>query len=194
MKYFRRYNPDGSCRIICLRCFATIGAAKNSPEVVDLEHQHVCRGQHAVEPNQQSIGNLRPVETFHPAGLSSVLDFAARLRGPDVVLILTTTVLLLYGFPTIIELAAIHWGIPTVGIIVFGDLVGCACLATILRMPATGATLYLALLLCEIGLDSSGALPRPLLPWILDLVPTIAVTGKIASVRSTILKSSRLIS
>lgn len=192
MKYFRRYNSDESCKIICLQCFATIGTAKNSTDALDLEHQHVCSGPHVVRPDQQSTGNFRVIQTSDPAVSGSLLDFAAHLRMPDMALLLVTILLLLYGLPSVIEFAALYWRISAVGIIVFGDVAGCACLATILRMPATGVTLYLALLVCEIGLQSTGALPRPLLPWILDLLPTIAVTGKIATVRSAVLKSSRL--
>ena len=181
MKYFRRHNPDESCRIICLRCFTTIGTANNSTEALDLEHQHVCAGPHVAKPDQQSTGNFRVLQTSDPAGSSSLLDFAAHLRMPDMALLLMSILMLIYGLPSVIESAALYWRIPAVGIIVLGDLAGCVCLATILRMPATGVTLYLALLLCEIILQCTGALPRPLLPWILDLLPTIAVTGKIAS-------------
>ena len=192
MKFFRRYSPDGSCRIICLRCFTTIGTAKHSSETLGLEDKHVCASQHVVRANQQSTGNFRVVQTSNLDGTSSLLNFAAHLQMPDIALLLMAILLLLYGFPSVIELAALHSRIPTVGIIGFGDLAGCACLATVLRMPATGLALYLALLACEIGLYSAGALPRPLLPWILDLLPVIAVMGIIASIRSAVLKSSQL--
>jgi hypothetical protein len=169
MKYFRRYNPDGSCRIICLRCFATIATAKDSPEALDFEHQHVCARQHRSAPQQKSTGNFRVIKTFLPAKSSSVLNFVARLPRPDVALLLMLTLLLLYGFPTIIEVAALQLRIPTIAVILFGDLVACAFLSTILRMRNTGVSLYLALSLCEIGFHSTGTLPCPFLPWILDL-------------------------
>ena len=192
MKYFRRHNPDESCGIICLRCFETVGTANNSTEALDLENQHVCSGPHAVRPKQQSTDNLRVVQASRLAGSGSVLDFAAHLRMTGMALLLLLIVMLLYGLPSVIESAALYSRIPAVGIIAFGDLAGCVCLATILRMPSTGVALYLSLLVCEIGLYSTGAVPRALLPWILDLLPTIAVTGKIASVRSVVSKSSRL--
>jgi hypothetical protein len=91
---------------------------------------------------------------------------------------------LLYAFPTVVELAAVRYAVPTMGIILFGDLVGCACLATFLRSPFIAGVLYVSLTFCELWLHSSGALRRALLPWILDLVPTLVVVGKIAWMRA----------
>jgi hypothetical protein len=101
--------------------------------------------------------------------------------------------LLLYAFPTVVELAAARYAVPSIGIVLFGDLVGCACLATIFRTPVVAGALYLLLTICELWLHSSGAVQRAFLPWILDLVPTLMVVGKIAWMRAHTRTSSFLL-
>ena len=115
---------------------------------------------------------------------SSFLKSAARLQMPYTPLFFLAVFLLLYAFPTVVELAAVRYAVPAMGIILFGDLVGCVCLATILRSPYIAGALYVSLTFCELWLQSSGAVRSAVLPWILDLVPTLVVVGKIARMRA----------
>lgn len=183
MKYFRRYAPDGSCVIICLRCFATIGAAGNLPEAQGLESLHECPWRAVAGQPQSSPVSCNRSESRSRDSSGRILDFAARVPNSHTGLLILAVLLILYGLPTIVELVAVHRAFPAMGLIAFGDLLGCVCLSTLLEMPALGVTLYLALLLVEIGIDAMGALPRPALPWILDLVPTLVVIRKSALLR-----------
>ena len=184
MEYFRRYNPDGSCVVICLRCFATIGAAGNVSAALTLENVHECVRHPIADQNQVSTPILRGVETSRENLSSRFLKSAARLQMPYTLLFFLAIFLLLYAFPTVIELAAVRWAVPAFGIVLFGDLIGCACLATILRAPVVAGALYLLLTVCEFWLHSTGVVRRVLLPWILDLVPALVVAGRIAWVRA----------
>ena len=186
MEFFRRYNPDGSCVVICLRCFATIGNAGNVSAALSLEKVHECaRRQIAVaDQKQTSPAILSGVETARGDLSSRFLQSAVSLQMPYTPLFFLAIFLLLYAFPTVLELAALRWAVPAIGIVLFGDLVGCACLATILRAPVVAGALYLSLTICELWLHSSGAIRRVFLPWLLDSVPTLVVAGKIAWIRA----------
>lgn len=193
MEYFRRYNPDGSCVVICLRCFATIGTAGNVSAALTLENVHACT-RHPVAVQKQAVTEISTGIKTSSEGLSSrFLSTAARLQMPYMPLFFLAIIILLYAFPTVVELAAVHYAVPSIGIVLFGDLVGCVCLATILRTPVVAAVLYLLLTFCELWLRSSGAVRGVFLPWILDLVPTLVVVGKIAWVRAHTRTSSYLL-
>ncbi len=184
MEYFRRYNPDGSCVVICLRCFATIGTAGNVPAALTLENVHECTRHPIIDQEQASPAIFGGGERALGSLSSSFLRSATRLQMPYTPLFFLAVFLLLYVFPTVLELAAVRFAVPAIGIVVFGDFVGCACLATILRTPVVAGALYLSLTVCELWLHSSGVIRRVLLPWIMDLVPTLVVMGKIAWVRA----------
>ena len=184
MEYFRRYDPDGSCVVICLRCFATIGTARNVSAALTLENVHECARHPIANQKQASTGILSGVKTWRGGLSSRFLGTAARLRMPYTPLFFLAIFVLLYAFPTVIELVAVRCAVPAIGIVLFGDLVGCACLATIFRTPVVAGALYLSLTFCELWLHSSGAVRREFLPWILDLVPALVVVGKIAWMRA----------
>lgn len=184
MEYFRRYDPDGSCVVICLRCFATIGTAGNVSAALTLENVHECTRHRIADQKQASTAILRGVGASRGDLSTRFLRSAARLQMPYTPLFFLAIFLLLYAFPTVVELAAVRYAVPAIGIVLFGDLVGCACLATILRSPVVACALYLLLTICELWLHSSGAVRRAVLPWILDLVPTLVVVGRIAWIRA----------
>ncbi|MES2220948.1 MAG: hypothetical protein V4587_08290 [Acidobacteriota bacterium] len=183
MEYFRRYNPDGSCVVICLRCFATIGTAGNVSAALTLESVHECVRDGAADQHPASMRIVGGVEDLRGNLSSTFLRSAARLRMPYTPLFFLAVVVLLYAFPTLVEFAAERCAVPAVGIVLFGDVMGCACLATILRQPVVAGALYVALTCCELWLHSSGAIRSVFLPWILDLVPTLVVAGEVAWMR-----------
>lgn len=183
MKYFRRYQPDGSCAIICLECFQTIGTAHDSEHAAQLELLHSCPGPNAA----QSSASLPGADRQAPPRQSwsdRFFQFVARLPGPQSALLFLAILLLVYVLPTALEFAAVHSGSSAIAVILLGDFIGCACLATLLRMPLLGVALYISLLSCELCLHTINAVHRIYLPWILDLVPTLVAAGRIASIRA----------
>ena len=192
MEYFRRYDPDGSCVVICLRCFATIGTAGTVSAALTLENVHECARHSIADRKQASTGILSGVGTWRGDLSSRFLSTAARLQMPYAALFFLAVFALLYAFPTVVEFAAVQYAVPTFGVILFGDLVGCICLATLLRSPFIAGALYVSLTFCELWLNSSGAVRREFLPWILDFVPTLVVVGKIAWMRAHTRTSSLL--
>lgn len=184
MEYFRRYDPDGSCVVICLRCFATIGTAGNMSAALTLENAHECTRHAIAGQKQASLGIARRFAASRIDLSSSFLRAAARLQMPYTPLFFLAIFVLLYAFPTVVEFAAVRWAVPAIGVVLFGDVVGCACLATILRSPFLAGALYVSLTFCELWLHSSGAVRRAVLPWILDLIPTLVVVGRIAWIRA----------
>ena len=184
MEYFRRYDPDGSCVVICLRCFATIGTAGNMSAALTLENAHECTRHPVADQKQASPGIAHRFAASRIDLSSSFLRAAARLQMPYTPLFFLAVFVLLYAFPTVVEFAAVRYAVPAIGVVLFGDVVGCACLATILRSPIIAGALYVSLTFCELWLHSSGAVRRAVLPWILDLIPTLVVVGRIAWIRA----------
>jgi hypothetical protein len=185
MRYYRRYQTDGSCTVICTHCFATLGKAADFAAAGDLEERHVCG---KAVPPEFSDAALRSFASFRkPAGggRERIVDFVRRLGERFPVLAFAAVALIVYGVPTLIELTIANNVTPWAGTVVFGDLIGCACLAVLFRMPATALFLYLGLTAFEGWLYFSGAVPADGLAWIADSVPMLAVAGRMAYLRST---------
>jgi hypothetical protein len=183
MEYFRRYNPDGSCVVICLRCFATVGSAGNVAAALTLENVHECTRHPLAEQKPASAEMMGAVEGSRESLSSRFLRSAARLPMRYTPLFFLAVIVLLYAFPTAVEFGAERWAFPAIAIVLFGDLMGCACLATILRQPVVAGALYVGLTFCELWLHSSGAIRSVFLPWVLDLVPTLVVAGEVVWIR-----------
>lgn len=69
-------------------------------------------------------------------------------------------------------------------VLLFGDLIGCACLATFLEMPVFGIALYLLLTVAEAFLYYTHLLSPGHLALFTDLVPMAIVIRKIMRMRS----------
>lgn len=92
--------------------------------------------------------------------------------------------LIVYGLPTIVEFMAaqdLHLGFA---VLLFGDLIGCACLATFLEMPVFGIALYLLLTIAEACLYFTHYISPGHLALFTDLVPMAVVVRRIARLRS----------
>lgn len=189
MDYYRRYNPDGSCIIICTHCFATLGAATGADQIAALECRHVCGEAVAprVPPEPISAppvsappGDSKQIRKSGVAGsiLPALLDkFSPRSR-------FLLAAFFLYGLPTVAEMALRHRFSPWIIIIAFGDLTGSLCLALLLRMPLAALLLYAGLTLSEACMYLSGFVRVHTLVWIVDLVPTLIVAFMLARLRS----------
>ena len=184
MEFHRRFNQDGSCEIICVICFQTVGIAKGNAAAKEIEARHICR--------LDAVPDASASERISRSGLSAVLQYidtptrvpaiAQRLPLP---LVSLTVALFLYALPTAVEWIVTRRTNPWVGSIILGDLVGCACLATIFRMPRTGVLLYVLLTGCEAFLYEFRLISATTLAWIVDIVPMLVVAGLIVRSRLT---------
>lgn len=111
-------------------------------------------------------------------------DWMRIVGNRNAVLLFLATVGLLYALPTILELIAAHRAMPTMDIIVFGDLTGCVCLAILFGMPLTGVVLYLLLAAVEGFLCFAGILSASTLAWFTDLLPMVIAVRRIAVLRA----------
>lgn len=105
--------------------------------------------------------------------------------------VLLLAVLITYGLPTMVELMAAHDLHISIGIVLFGDVIGCACLVSVLDMPVFGVALYILLTLCEGWLYFTHAISAGHLAWFTDLVPMAVVALRIARMRAIAHPSSR---
>lgn len=183
MRYYRRYYSDGRCVIICTRCFTTLGTAAGFTTATELEAQHVC-GQPMMP--RVSDAALKSYATFRDRdnGTERFLNFLRRLDRKYVGLLFAAIALVVYALPNLMELAALRYASPWLVNIIFGDLIGCLCLALVLRMPRTGVVLYLALSLVEGWLYATGKVSPATLAWITDAVPTLVVAGRVVQLRA----------
>jgi hypothetical protein len=180
LDFVHRFNEDGSCETICTRCFATAGRARNPNRIQWLEQVHICPTQPPpdsdfVLPNQRQeqsglSGNDRKERRWRIPG---------KLESTRILLFLFSLVLCSYLLPSIIELQMMKRVGVWISCIVFGDLVGCSLLSLVLGLKKTGAGLYVCLTGFEIWLYVTGVVAKQLLPWVVDLVPTLAIAGLI---------------
>lgn len=178
LDFVHRFNEDGSCETICTRCFTTAGRARDLKRIQWLERVHDCRTHpppdlHSGLPNQgqkqsELAGNHRKEQRWRIPG---------RLESTRILLFLFSLVLCSYLLPSVIELQMIKRVGVWLSCIVFGDLVGCSLLSFVLGLRKTGAGLYLCLTGSEIWLYVTGVVAKPLLPWLVDVVPTLAIAG-----------------
>ena len=105
--------------------------------------------------------------------------------------VLALAVLITYGLPTLVELMAAHDLHISIGIVLFGDVIGCACLVSVLEMPVFGVALYILLTLCEGWLYFTHVISAGQLAWFTDLVPMAIVALRIARMRAIAHPSSR---
>lgn len=185
MNYYRRYDENGNCEVICMRCFATVGIANGLSAARKIEALHVCG-----RSTDHDLPKVIPIDTG-VSGLSRlILNPVERMFGPsgklknlNTWMLFLLAVLLLYAIPTVFELAATKHFNPWLAVILPGDAIGCACLVIAFRMPKLGLALYLLLTICEAALYRSGIVAARDLIWIVDLIPTLTVGCLIMRVR-----------
>ncbi len=186
MNYHYRYDEDGSCEIICTRCFLTIGHAHSLAGIRDIESQHRCSKVAGERPDQAIASSSSRKRWFairfnRIEHLCGFLENAKRVKLP---LLLLSVGFLLYALPTAIEFLTVWLLSPWLVGVVFGDVIGCVCLGTALKMRRTGVLLYLMLTIGEALLYRSHHLSRTVLVWIVDLVPAIIAASRIAYMHS----------
>lgn len=179
MNYYRWYEKDGTCKVICMRCFLTVGVARGLMDLKRLEALHEC-SRVTVRNNMLVIpASQRTRRQLLASPLARVRDLVRLTEHQSLRMLAACLgiVLLLYVFPTAIELAASQHLTAWFAIILPGDILGCLCLVVLFRMYRTGIALYLLLTVCESYLYKSNLVPESLLVWLVDAVPTIVVAA-----------------
>jgi hypothetical protein len=177
MDYYRRYRQDGSCEIICVSCFTTIGIAENSSMARGLEAEHSCHQKAGEKPSPPLPPTLHlpsaimNAEKATPPWPSLALGWEPQFFG------IAMVVIFLYFLPTAIERIAMDHANIWVSCILPGDLAGCLYLATALNKPRFAISLYLLLTILEGYLYIHHLLPARALFWVVDIVPTLVVAG-----------------
>jgi hypothetical protein len=193
MDYYHRRHQDGSCESICTRCFATLGRANDLAQLKYLEAVHQCARDLQTPSRSETIqfpgGNLVNPEISGNGLNSRLWHFLGELDGLHTFLLLCGIVVCSYILPTVIEFELLKYIGVWASCIVLGDLVGCSLLSIALGLRKTGSLLYAALMSGEIlAYENHIVRPRTLV-WLVDLVPTLAIT---AMVIFFFLKSRRL--
>jgi len=180
MNYHHRYNKDGSCEIICTRCFLTVGLAAEQGAAQKLEAQHNCpRANSASAAPEFSANHSRSIRQELSRLATQSLRFVATAKETHLALLCLSVIFVFYVLPTGLELVATTYLGPWVGIIFLGDFCGCVCLATIFKLRRTSIILYAFLTIAEGALFASHLLSACALLWITDLVPTLVLVATI---------------
>ena len=179
MKYYYHYGKNGSCEVICTRCFIKLGVATELTAIRQLEVRHIC-GEITHDPLKLPGDGLSSQEksvTLH--FLRRFIGLPGKIKWPNMMVVFAAIAVLLYGLPTTGEFMAAEHLSPWLAIILPGDLLGCVCMAAVFRMYRTGLLLYLGLTVIEASLYLSHTLGKNELPWVVDIVPAVVVASMI---------------
>ncbi|HEX3663163.1 MAG TPA: hypothetical protein VHU89_17130 [Acidobacteriaceae bacterium] len=164
IRFYRRYDPDGRCKVICMQCFQTLGTAWDRHSLEEMEAAHLC-----ASPLPAARRPGREVRPEMPLLREALHMHVGVLVG--------LTVLALYLLPTALEFAASYAVNPWLAVILPGDLIGCAVLVGLLRMPRTGVLLYVLLTVAEALSYAANGAVVPDLRWLTDSIPTLLVVS-----------------
>ena len=180
MNYYRCYEKDGTCKVICTRCFLTLGVAHGVADLKRLEALHKC-GWEPLRNNGCAIPACQrhKIWPLSASRIQPLFKTSGQRESLNALVMFAAAVLLLYVLPTAVELAASRHLNTWFAIIVPGDILGCVCLALLFKMYKTGAALYLFLTACESYLYMRNVISASLLVWLVDAIPTIVVTALI---------------
>ncbi len=181
MKFYHRYDENGTCEVICTSCFLTLGFAERLADVKEMESRHVCRRRAIHERLAARLPNDHSSGTESRSALNRIPG--SLLRPANTSILLLSVIFLFYALPTILEFLAARHLSPWLAIILPGDLIGCACLIAIFKAYRTGTILYLLLTAGESYLYASHTVAANALLWVVDLVPALCVAAMILRVR-----------
>jgi hypothetical protein len=175
LQFYHRYSDDGSCKVICMDCYATLGIGQNREAVAEMKAAHVCgewipaAQRSSMMPNGQRADGLCEVSGLPPQERILMQVHPA--------ILLPAIALLLYALPTALEiLARSRMNTNTwVAVILPGDAIGCAVLIVLARMPRAGLLLYCSLTGLECLWHIMHVMRGVTMAWVADLVPTLAV-------------------
>jgi hypothetical protein len=173
MDYYYRFFTDGSCDIICTRCFLKIGKGQGPDAARKEADLHICQVGRRAEGVATAFAEQQTVERL-----------SRRARGFEILtlpapFLLLLAVLLFYVLPTLLEFAVFrHASLWTLGILL-GDLSGCIGIFVVLKKRKLAVFLYLALTVVECWLYSTQVLSAHSLIYLMDLVPTAIMASAI---------------
>ncbi|HEV2273924.1 MAG TPA: hypothetical protein VGR96_07145 [Acidobacteriaceae bacterium] len=185
MDYHCRYREDGTCEVICTRCFLTLGVADGLASVREIEASHICAGRSPLPLN----GLDSPVFSARqgPASAHSACASSRSVGEQSISLLLLYFLSLtgvLYATPTIVEIVLIRHISPWFAGIVLGDALGSALLYGVFKMRRSAILLYLVLTVIESCLYGFQIVSADALPWITDLVPAVVVAYKLTRMQA----------
>lgn len=195
MNYYRRYDRDGACEVICIRCFLTVGTARGLATIREMEALHVCGGR-AVHVRQTATlagGSFAKCPSAFPRNeVERLFGPSGKLKTLNLSVLFLSVVTFLYVVPTVVELLMAQRLNPWLSVILPGDVIGCACLVAVFKMRGAGLALYLLLTAFEGSLYAFHIVTANALMWIVDVVPTLTVVAIILRVR--LATAARLVS
>lgn len=175
LEFYYRYSDDGSCKVICLNCYATLGIGQDRAAVARMEAAHVCgEWVPAAERGPVRVEAERADRRVELSGLPLLERIAMEVHPA---ILLPAIALLLYALPTALEiLARSQLNANTwVAVILPGDAIGCAVLIVLAKMPRAGLLLYCGLTAVECLWHITHVMRGVTMAWVADLVPTVAV-------------------
>lgn len=175
--FHARYAGDGSCEVICTRCFLTVGVAQDAAAVRQIVDSHDCPRDRALTGSAGALSGHLGEQGFQ--WMEEILDYARGHGVTGVSIVLLLVVSALYVFPTAIEFSVLSPASPWLTTLLPGDLIGCVCLVLASGRLRTGALLYLALTGAESYMYYCHIVSLQTIPWITDLVPTLIVAAVI---------------
>ncbi|HEX4064662.1 MAG TPA: hypothetical protein VHZ09_01465 [Acidobacteriaceae bacterium] len=175
LQFYHRYSDDGSCKVICLNCYATLGIGPDRAAVAGMEAAHVC-GEW-VPAAERGRAMVEAERTGRRRELSELPLLERIVMGVHPAILLPAIAILLYALPTALEiLARSQLNANTwVAVILPGDAVGCAVLIVLAKKPRAGLLLYCALTSLECLWHLTHVMRGVTMAWVADLVPTVAV-------------------
>jgi hypothetical protein len=180
MQFYHRYGEDGTCKVICMYCYATLGVGLDREAVAETEAAHDCgEWTPAAQRGSETEGGQRLPDLSGSRRPSGLPLFERLLLQVHPAILLPAIAILLYVVPTALEiLARSRVNVNTwASVILPGDAVGCAVLMVVARMPRLALLLYGALTGCECFWHVTHVMHGVTMAWVADLVPTLVVMG-----------------
>lgn len=175
LQFYHRYSEDGSCKVICMYCYATLGFGPDRAAVTEMEAAHTCGEWIPAAERDGRAAEAQWVERSQGSSDSPLLEQLVRLHPA---ILLPAIAILLYGVPTMLEILARTRVTNTwLAVVLPGDAVGCAVLMVVARKPRLGLLLYGAMTALECYWHIRHVMRGVTMAWVADLVPTLVVMG-----------------
>lgn len=168
MDFYCLARKDGVYDVICTRCFATVISTTDPSFIQEAQTVHRCTVFKSSSLGTVSLGNELGKQVR--IGAPSML---ARLRCVRLPVLLVLAILVLYAFPTGIELLLFYSTHRWVDVLFVGDLFGCGCIYFVLKKGHLAMAIYLSITAVEATVYGLRFLPVQSLCWFADTVPTM---------------------
>jgi hypothetical protein len=185
MSYYQTKNASKTYKIICTRCFQSLGIASDPSSAKIMESNHVCSST-----PEQPISTLLDTRStllaeYVPDSTSMLRQITETIGPPDSRYCVTTifvTFILFYILPGLTELVALRYVNPWIALVLFGDAVGCFYIYRVLKMQKMAFVLYLVLTLGEAIFYSTHLVSSQLLLWLVNAIPAAFISMIVARI------------